>query len=100
MRLPQTIMFTGLGVLLASGCMSKKQMTMSDMATLKAEDHAMWSRPLEMGYEVIGDVQGEACTCERRCDVKVEARGRERKVSFQGCAGAGYKGAMHSTGAP
>ena len=60
MRLPQTIMFTGLGVLLASGCMSKKQMTMSDMATLKAEDHAMWSRPLEMGYEVIGDVQGEA----------------------------------------
>jgi hypothetical protein len=60
MHLKKSLLIGVLTVPMATACMSKKQTVMSDMATLNAEEHAMWSRPLEMGYEVIGDVQGEA----------------------------------------
>jgi hypothetical protein len=43
-----------------SGCTTKNNYVMSDTAYLRAESHQMWTRPVEMGYEVLGDIQGEA----------------------------------------
>lgn len=37
-----------------------KNMYMDDPAAFTSEEHGMWTRPLEMGYEIIGDVEGTA----------------------------------------
>lgn len=42
------------------GCSTHQGHVMSDVASMASEPHRTWSRPVELGYEVIGDVQGEA----------------------------------------
>lgn len=37
-----------------------KNLYMSEAASLTTEDHSMWTRPIEVGYEIIGDVEGTA----------------------------------------
>ena len=42
------------------GCSTHQGHVMSDVASMASEPHRTWSRPVELGYEVIGDVQGDA----------------------------------------
>ena len=37
-----------------------KNVAMREEAAFSAETHGMWSRPTEVGYEIIGDVEGTA----------------------------------------
>lgn len=48
-----------LGTIL-TGCATKQNFVMSDTAVLRSESHQMWTRPIEVGYEIVGDVEGSA----------------------------------------
>ena len=37
-----------------------KNLYMSDAAALSTEGHSMWTRPIEVGYDIMGDVEGTA----------------------------------------
>lgn len=56
----QRLLVITTAIALLTACSTHRGTVMSDVAQIRAEPHGMWSRPLELGYEVVGDVQGEA----------------------------------------
>jgi hypothetical protein len=48
-------------ILMLASCASfTKKSYMKDTASFNPEPNGMWTRPTEIGYEIIGDVEGEA----------------------------------------
>ena len=53
-------LLTAMFLIIASCTTYDKTMYMTDEAKMKTEHHQMWTRPNEVAYEIIGDVEGTA----------------------------------------